>query len=337
MNVDLARIQFASTTIYHFLFVPITIGLAFLVAILQTMWHRSRQPGPPPAGAVLRHAARDQRRDRRRDRARAGVRVRYELVGLLPLRRRRVRRPAGDGGPRRVLPGVDVPRTLAVRLGPAAASASTSRASGLVAVGAILSAAFIMAANSWMQHPVGYAINPDDRSTRAQRHRRGVHQPGVRLGLHATCSWRRSSPAALLMLAVSAWHLRRRSSGRRRSCRTAKLALVVLVPAIFLTMTGGQPARRHRDQVPADEDRRGRGAVGDLPAVLVLGVPDRRRQQRPDADEDHRDPPPALGAGHRHLERAGGRAQRAAGAVRGSSTARGTTSRTSSSSTGRCG
>ncbi len=28
-----------------------------------------------------------------------------------------------------------------------------------VALGAILSAAFIMAANSWMQHPVGYAIN----------------------------------------------------------------------------------------------------------------------------------------------------------------------------------
>ncbi|MET0901695.1 MAG: cytochrome ubiquinol oxidase subunit I, partial [Acidimicrobiales bacterium] len=44
MNVDLARIQFASTTIYHFLFVPITIGVAFLVAILQTMWHRSGNP-----------------------------------------------------------------------------------------------------------------------------------------------------------------------------------------------------------------------------------------------------------------------------------------------------
>ena len=44
MNVDLARIQFASTSIYHFLFVPVTIGLSFLVAVLQTMWHRSRDP-----------------------------------------------------------------------------------------------------------------------------------------------------------------------------------------------------------------------------------------------------------------------------------------------------
>ena len=41
LNVDLARWQFAFTTINHFLFVPVTIGLAFLTALLQTAWHRS--------------------------------------------------------------------------------------------------------------------------------------------------------------------------------------------------------------------------------------------------------------------------------------------------------
>ena len=30
MTTDLARWQFATTSIYHFLFVPVTIGLAFL-------------------------------------------------------------------------------------------------------------------------------------------------------------------------------------------------------------------------------------------------------------------------------------------------------------------
>ena len=34
----LARIQFASTTIFHFIFVPLSIGLAFLVAVMQTMY-----------------------------------------------------------------------------------------------------------------------------------------------------------------------------------------------------------------------------------------------------------------------------------------------------------
>src|SRR5690606_19253601 len=38
--VELARLQFALTSIYHFLFVPVTIGLVFLVALLHTGWHR---------------------------------------------------------------------------------------------------------------------------------------------------------------------------------------------------------------------------------------------------------------------------------------------------------
>ncbi len=41
-TVDLARIQFATTSIYHFLFVPLTLGLGPLVAIMQTLWHRTR-------------------------------------------------------------------------------------------------------------------------------------------------------------------------------------------------------------------------------------------------------------------------------------------------------
>jgi cytochrome d ubiquinol oxidase subunit I len=43
LNEDLARIQFAFTSINHFFFVPITIGLAFLTALLQTTWYRSKR------------------------------------------------------------------------------------------------------------------------------------------------------------------------------------------------------------------------------------------------------------------------------------------------------
>src|SRR2546430_17250676 len=43
MNVDLARWQFAFVTINHFFFVPVTIGLAFLTALLQTAWYRSNR------------------------------------------------------------------------------------------------------------------------------------------------------------------------------------------------------------------------------------------------------------------------------------------------------
>ena len=39
--LDLARWQFAITTVYHFLFVPITIGVTALIAVMQTFWHRT--------------------------------------------------------------------------------------------------------------------------------------------------------------------------------------------------------------------------------------------------------------------------------------------------------
>jgi cytochrome bd ubiquinol oxidase subunit I len=43
-TLDLARWQFGITTIYHFLFVPLTIGLSVVVAALQTAWHRTGKP-----------------------------------------------------------------------------------------------------------------------------------------------------------------------------------------------------------------------------------------------------------------------------------------------------
>jgi cytochrome d ubiquinol oxidase subunit I len=37
-SVLLARLQFAITTVYHFFFVPLTLGLAILVAVMETMY-----------------------------------------------------------------------------------------------------------------------------------------------------------------------------------------------------------------------------------------------------------------------------------------------------------
>ena len=39
--VAIARWQFGITTVYHFLFVPITIAMSMLVAVLQTIWVRT--------------------------------------------------------------------------------------------------------------------------------------------------------------------------------------------------------------------------------------------------------------------------------------------------------
>ncbi|MBU4337006.1 MAG: cytochrome ubiquinol oxidase subunit I, partial [Actinobacteria bacterium] len=39
--LTLARWQFGITTVYHFIFVPLTIGMSLLVATMQTVWYKT--------------------------------------------------------------------------------------------------------------------------------------------------------------------------------------------------------------------------------------------------------------------------------------------------------
>ncbi len=40
--VVLSRLQFGLTSIYHFLFIPLTLGLSALVAFMQTRYYQTR-------------------------------------------------------------------------------------------------------------------------------------------------------------------------------------------------------------------------------------------------------------------------------------------------------
>jgi len=40
-GVNWARAQFAMTIMFHFLFVPITLGMSVLVAIMETMYYKT--------------------------------------------------------------------------------------------------------------------------------------------------------------------------------------------------------------------------------------------------------------------------------------------------------
>ena len=156
---DLARWQFATTSIYHFLFVPVTIGLSFLIAVLQTSWHRSGNP-------ELRRLTRF-----------FGVLLLINVaVGVVTglvqefefgMNWSAYSRFVGDvfGAPL-AMEGLAAFFLESTFLGlwifgwdrlPKRVHLACI---WLVAIGSMLSAAFILAANSWMQHPVGYAINP---------------------------------------------------------------------------------------------------------------------------------------------------------------------------------
>ena len=212
MANDLARWQFATTSIYHFFFVPVTIGLAFLVAVLQTVWYRTDNPEYKRHDALLRDAAADQRGDRRRHRPGAGVRVRDELVDVLAICRRRVRSAAGDGGHLAFflestflglwLFGWD---RLPKRVHLACIWA--------VAVGSMLSAMFILIANSWMQHPVGYKINKPGQAVLTNVWALFVNPTFVWGYAHVILA--SLVTGCLVMLAVSAWYCARGSTSSR--------------------------------------------------------------------------------------------------------------------------
>src|SRR4029453_720739 len=107
----------------------------------------------------------------------------------------------------------------------------------LVAVGASLSAAFIMAANSWMQHPVGYTT--DARTGRPQLSSIGdLFTNPVFVWGYVHVILASLLTGAVLMLAVSAWQLRRRGDGGLFR-GSAKLAIIVLVPVSILALGVG--------------------------------------------------------------------------------------------------
>ena len=105
-------------------------------------------------------------------------------------------------------------------------------------MGATLSAAFIMAANSWMQHPVGYQINADTGRPELTSIGAPVHQPGVRLGLHArdprVAGDREPGHALGLRLAPAA-----REEPRGCSCARRSSSLGVLLPVSILILLVG--------------------------------------------------------------------------------------------------
>ena len=157
MSLDLARWQFAFTSINHFLFIPITIGLAFLTALLQTAWHRSGR------GEYLRLT-----------RFFGTLLVINVAIGVVTGIVQEFEFGMNWGAYSRLVGNI-FGAPLAMEGLAAFFLESTFLGLWLfgwdklsprvhlltiwaVSFGSALSAAFIMAANSWMQHPVGYVM-----------------------------------------------------------------------------------------------------------------------------------------------------------------------------------
>ncbi len=248
MNLDLARWQFAVTTIYHFLFVPVTIGTTWFVAVFQTLW--------------IRRGDEDYRRLTRFFGTLMLINFAIGVVtGIVQefqfgMNWSAYSRYVGDifGAPLAMegLVAFFLESTFLGlwifgwgRLRPGLHLATMYA----VAVGTTLSAFFILAANSWMQHPVGYVVN--------QRTGRAEMRSIVDVLTNSTViyAFPHTIGAAVLtsgmiVVGVSAWHIAR-GSERRMFGKAIRLALpVVFVASVLTTLIGHGQAQLMTKQQP---------------------------------------------------------------------------------------
>jgi len=234
--LELSRWQFALTTLYHFIFVPLTLGLAPLVAVMQTRWYRTgdeqwlRLTRFFGTLLVINFAIG----------AATGLVQEFQFGMNWSSFSKFVGDVFGSPLAMEGLVAFFLESTFIGlwvfgwgRLSPKLHLATV----WLVVAGTWLSSTFILVANSWMQHPVGYEINSS--TGRAQLNS---------ISDLFTNSWAywaigHTLLAALMtgsfvVLGVSAWQLRRGRSVEAFK-RSARLALIVALPVTAVNLTVG--------------------------------------------------------------------------------------------------
>lgn len=246
--LDLARWQFAITTVYHFLFVPITIGMAFLVAGLQTAWFRTQKLKYLRATKffgrlfLINFAI--------------GVVTGIVQEFQFGMNWSSYSRFVGDifGAPLAIegllafflestflglwIFGWDrLPKKLHLA------------SIWLAASGTIFSAYFILAANSWMQHPVGYVLNETKGRAELTNIFEVLTQKTALVTFFHTIPSAAFSGAAFIA-GVSAWLVIKKKDVEM-SRGTLKLGLITMIISFILVgISGDLTSRVMTEQQP---------------------------------------------------------------------------------------
>jgi cytochrome bd ubiquinol oxidase subunit I len=233
-TVDLARIQFATTSLYHFLFVPLTLGLAPFVAVMQTIWYRTgdvawlRLTRFFGTLMLINFAI--------------GVATGLVQEFQFGMNWSVYSKYVGDvfGAPLAIegLAAFFLESTFLGLwiFGWNRLSARVHLATiWLAALGTWLSALFIIVANSWMQRPVGSTVT-DGRAELTSVWQLLSNRFAVWAFIHVILVG--ITTAAMVIFGVACWHMLR---GRNLELfrRAAKLALIVAVPVSAVNLAIG--------------------------------------------------------------------------------------------------
>lgn len=243
--LDLARLQFAATTVYHFFFVPLTLGLSTLVAIMQTLYWRTDNPLYRRMAKfwgklfVINFAM--------------GVVTGIVQEFQFGMNWSEYSRFMGDifGAPLAIealvafflestflgvwIFGWDrIPR------------AAHTFAIWMVALGANISALWILIANSFMQQPVGYVL----RNGRAEMDSfwELITNPNI-AGQFPHVFFSGVTTAGFFVLGISAWHLLRKSEHHEFFSRSARLATLYAAIGIAAVGLVGHSQAQHMVEI----------------------------------------------------------------------------------------
>ncbi len=246
--LDLSRWQFGITTVYHFFFVPLTIGTVFFVAGFQTAWVRTNNPKYLKLTKffgklfLINFAM--------------GVVTGIVQEFQFGMNWSEYSRFVGDvfGAPL-AMEGLLAFFLESTFIGlwifgwdrlPKKLHLATIWLAG---IGTLLSAYFILAANAWMQHPVGFEINPE--TGRAVLNDIGT----VLFQNTAIIAFLHTITAAFLVAGVAvagvgAWMLTKNRQVEVFRPAVKAGAVVALIAGLGLFITGDQDAKIMVQQQP---------------------------------------------------------------------------------------
>ena len=243
--INWARAQFALTAIYHWLFVPLTLGLAVIMAICETFWYRTLKQ--TAAGTVADPFWRDCAKFWQRlfginfaMGVATGIILEFEfgtnwsnyswfvgdifgaplaIEGIVAFFMESTFVAVMYFGWKKVSPGFHLASTW------------------LTGLGATISAWWILVANAWMQNPVGCEFNPDTmRNEMVDFFAVALSPFAVGKFCHTVISaW---IIGAVFVVAVSCWYLMKRREVRLAKASIKIACAVGLVASLGAAFTG---------------------------------------------------------------------------------------------------
>jgi len=149
----------------------------------------------------------------------------------------------------------------------------------LVAIGSNLSALWILIANSWMQNPVGARFNPDSMRMELQSISAVIFNPVAQSKFVHTVSAGYVT-GAVFVLAISAWYLlrgRHTEFARRSATVAVSFGLASALSVVVLGDESGYTANQHQKMKIAAMESMWHTEPPPAPFVL-FGVPDERNR-----------------------------------------------------------